>query len=89
MSTSDLQDWFETELGLPVFVRALRHFTTAEEYELLLKWASRREPHLSEAEIEKIEGRVEVLAELIKRWEPVEVRAGERSPAELVGEAAD
>ena len=89
MSTSDLQDWLGTELGLSVFVRALKHFTSAEEYELLLRWASRREPHLSEAEIEKAEARAEIVAELLKRWEPVEVRAEERSCAEPVGLRAD
>ena len=67
MSTSDLQDWFGTELGLPLFVRALKRMTSAEEYELLLRWASRREPHLSEAEIERIEARAEVVAEMLQR----------------------
>ena len=89
MSASDLQDWLGTELGVSVFVRALKHFTSAEEYELLLRWASRREPHLSEAEIQRAEARAEVVAELLKRWEPVEVRTEERSFAEPVGVKAD
>jgi hypothetical protein len=75
VSTSDLQDWLGTELGRSAFMRALKHFTSAEEYELLLRWASRREPHLSEAEIERAEAIAEVVAELLNRWEPVEVRA--------------
>lgn len=52
----------------------MKHFTTEREYELLVRWASRRAPHLSEAEIEWIEGRAQVLAALLERWEPVGAR---------------
>ena len=63
-------------------MRTVQFFTTDEEYALLLKWASRREPHLSEAEIEWIEARAEVLAALLERWEPVGVLAAPRCVAE-------
>ena len=84
MNRWDLRDWFETELGLQEFVRALRQFTTAEEYMVLLRWADRRGPCLSEVEFEWAEERTAELAELLVRWEPVGVEAAERSVAEQV-----
>ena len=78
--------WFETELGLPEFVRSVKAFTTEEEYALLLRWASRREPHFSAAEVERTEGRAEVLAALLHRWEPIGARVPGRSGAGPVEE---
>ena len=89
MSWGAVQEWFGTKLGLPVFARTLKGITTQEEYELLLRWVSRREPHLREAEIERIEERAGVLAQLMERWEPVEVHAEGRSSAESVGREPD
>ena len=79
VNTSNAQEWLGTELGLPGFVNAVRHVVSAEDCELLLRWASRREPHLCEAEIQRMEARARVLAELLSRWEPVEFVATERS----------
>jgi len=62
-----------------LFVQVVKQVTTEEEFELLLRWASRRGPRLSEAEIERIEARAGVLRELLERWEPVEFVAAERS----------
>jgi hypothetical protein len=63
-------------------VRSVKFFTTEEEWELLLRWAARRGPHLREAEIDAIEARAAVLAELLERWEPVGVEAALRCVAE-------
>ena len=79
MSLGTVYEWLGTELGLPVFVRVVKQLTSAEEFELLLRWASRREPHLCEAEIERMEALARMLAELLERWEPVEFAAAERS----------
>ena len=79
VSTCSAQEWLGTELGLPVFVQVVKQVTSADEYELLLRWASGREPHLREAEIERMEALARMLAELLERWEPVEFVAAERS----------
>lgn len=84
-SGEDVRDWFGTKLGLTVFVGTMKRLASQEEYELLLRWASRREPHLRGAEIEWCEAFAGAVAELMERWEPVEVRAEERSFAESVG----
>ena len=81
VSTCGAQEWLGTELGLPMFVRVVKQVTSAEEFELLLKWACRRKPHLREAEIERIEARAGMLAALLERWEPVEFVSAERSVA--------
>jgi hypothetical protein len=82
VSREDLQAWFGTELGLREFVRVVKPLTTKEELELFVRWASRREPHLREAEIEWIEGRAQVLVALLERWEPVGARGRVRSVLE-------
>jgi hypothetical protein len=82
VSREDLQAWFGTELGLREFVRAVKRFTTKEEFGLLVRWASRREPHLREAEIEWVEGRAQLLVALLERWEPVGARVAGRSVIE-------
>ena len=75
-----MQAWFGTELGLGEFVRLVKLFTTDEEFGLLVRWASRREPHLRQAEIDRIEGRARMLAALLERWEPVGLADGRSVP---------
>jgi len=60
----------------------VKFFTTEQEYEQLVRWASHREPHLSEAEIDWVESRARVLAGLLERWEPVGARLAGRSVTE-------
>jgi hypothetical protein len=79
VSREDVEAWFGTELGLREFVRLVKQVTTDEEYELLVRWASRRGSHLSQAQIEWIEGRAQLLAALLERWDPVGARWRVRS----------
>jgi len=66
-------------------MRSLKFFATEEEYALLLKWASRRGPTLSSAELERVQARAEVLAAILERWDPVGVQAAPRCVAEQIG----
>ena len=69
MRPEDVQAWYGTKLGLQEFVRLVKSRMNEEEYALFLRWASRREPHLSEAEIERMEARAEEVAAFLGQRE--------------------
>jgi hypothetical protein len=81
VSGSDLEDWFSTPLGLVDFIRQAEQHTSEEEWQLLLRWASRREPHLSEADRQRAEALADRVRALLTRWEPVEAQEALRSVA--------
>lgn len=72
-AAEDAQAWLGTDLALPEFVRLVRSVAGEEQYELLLRWASRRGPKLSEATFAEMERLAELVRELLVRWEVVEV----------------
>jgi len=63
-------------------VRSLKLLVSQDEYELLVRWASRREPHVREAEAEWCVAKAGVLAALLERWEPIGAEAAPRCVAE-------
>ena len=73
MRAEDVQAWLGTELGLPEFVRVVRSIVGREQWEGLLRWSSRREPKLAEAEFAEMERLAELLRELVVRREVVGV----------------
>lgn len=80
----DLQDWFGTPLGLGAFVVDVRAVVSEAQYELLMRWASRREPRLTDGELDEVGDLAQsVMAALEQKWkEGLEVRAASRSAAE-------
>jgi hypothetical protein len=84
LSDSDVRDWLGTALGLQEFVRVARRVVGDGEFELLLRWASRREPHVSEAEFERAERLADAVGALLTRWEPVGDSVAARFAAESV-----
>jgi hypothetical protein len=79
-----LQDWFGTPLGLGAFLADARAVVNEAQYELLMRWASRREPRLTNAELDEVGDLAQsVIAALEEKWkEGLEVRAASRSAAE-------
>jgi len=73
MAAEDAQAWLGTDLALPEFVRLVRSIAGEERYELLMRWASRRGPKLSEATFDEVERLAELVRALVVRWEVVEV----------------
>jgi hypothetical protein len=88
MSPSDIQEWLATPFGRPEFVRVAR-FIGGAEYELLLRWASRGEPVVSDAELERAELMAGVVRALLQGWEPVDDSVAKRFVAEQVGRRHD
>ena len=82
MRLDDLQDWYGTPLGLQAFVMVVRSLVNDAQYRLLLRSASLGEPHLTEAELDEVEGLVRMVSVVLTRWEAVEVQAVSRCTAE-------
>lgn len=82
MSTEDRLAWLRTPLGQLEFVKLLRSITSEEQRTLLLRWASRREPHLTQAEFDQVEELAGTVRAFVEQWEPADVPPMERSIAE-------
>jgi hypothetical protein len=83
-----MKEWLTTPLGRPEFVGVAK-FIAGDEYELLLRWASRSEPVVSDAEMERAELMAGVVRALLQRWEPVDDSVAKRFVAEQVGQTHD
>ena len=81
VNRDDMLDWYGTRLGMGAFLGAVRRMVTEKQYGLMLRWACRREPHLTEAEREEVENLVDRFMVLLERWEQVEANAAERYAA--------
>jgi hypothetical protein len=64
------------------FARLLGCITTPAERELLLRWASRREGHVTQAELELAEELADTLRAFLERWELADVPPMEQCIAE-------
>jgi hypothetical protein len=81
VNPDDLLDWYSTPLGMTAFLAKVRRMVSQEEYELMLRWASREGQPLTEAEHEKVQVLLDrIRGELLGRL-GVEARGAERYAA--------
>ena len=89
VSIHELVDWYGTPLGMLEFVAVAKAVLGDEDYELLLWWACRSEPHLTLAELDRVERLAIVVGALMERWEPVGESVAARSVADRVERERD
>jgi hypothetical protein len=78
VNPDDLVDWYRTPLGMTAFLAKVRSVVSEEEYELLLRWVSRRGPRLTEGEREQAEVLAERVKAVLLRRDEVEAGGAER-----------
>jgi hypothetical protein len=81
VNRDDLLDWYSTPLGMTAFLAKVRRMVSQEEYELMLRWASREGPPLTEAERERAEVIGDRVMAVLLRGDEVEARDAERYAA--------